>query len=222
MPFWTPYIFSGFPFLADPQVGAWYPLNWPFLLMGVTPRGIQFELLLHALLACLGAFLFLQRYVSNRAAAMVGALAYGLSGFFAEHSSHVGMFCTAAGLPWLLLCFDKALESAPVRNTILAGIVGGTMILAGHFQVALYSFAALVLFAISKLIERPKSAARLVSILAGVAAISLLLSMIQTLPGLELPAQSFRSGANYTTSPGRVLEPSALLNFFCPHATGAF
>src|SRR6266851_5082872 len=222
LPFWTPYIFSGFPFLSDPQVAGWYPLNWPFFLIGITPRGIQFELLLHALLACLGAFLFLQRFVSHRAAAMVGALAYGLSGFFAEHSSHVGMFCTAAGLPWLLLCFDRALETAPVRNTILAGIVGGTMILAGHFQVALYSFTALGLFAIAKLIERPKSAARLLSILAGAAAISLLLSMIQTLPGLELAAQSIRSGANYATSHERVLQPSALLNFFWPNATGVF
>jgi Bacterial membrane protein YfhO len=222
MPFWTPYIFSGFPFLADPQAGAWYPLNWPFFLIGITPRGIQFELLLHAVLACLGAFLFLQRYVSNRTAAMVGALAYGLSGFFAEHSSHVGMFCTAAGLPWLLLCFDRALESAALRNTIFAGLAGGTMILAGHFQVALYSFAALGLFAIAKLIERPKSAARLLSILAGTATISLLLSMIQTLPGLELAAQSVRSGANYATSHERILQPSALLNFFWPNATGIF
>ncbi|HEY6389654.1 MAG TPA: YfhO family protein, partial [Bryobacteraceae bacterium] len=215
-------IFSGFPFLADPQVGAWYPPNWPFFLIGITPRAIQFELLLHALLACLGAFLFLQRYVANRAAAMVGALAYGLSGFFAEHSSHVGMFCTAAGLPWLLLCFDRALESAPLRNTILTGLVGGAMILAGHFQVALYSFAALGLVAIAKLIERPKTAARLLSILAGAAAISLLLSMIQTLPGLELAAQSIRSSANYATTHERVLQPSALLNFFWPKATGIF
>src|SRR5947207_1708074 len=36
LPFWTPYIWAGFPFLADPQLGAWYPLNWPFLLIGPT------------------------------------------------------------------------------------------------------------------------------------------------------------------------------------------
>jgi Bacterial membrane protein YfhO len=222
MPFWTPYIFSGFPFLADPQAGAWYPPNWPFFLMGVTPRGIQFELLLHALLACLGAFLFFQRYVSNRTAAMVGALAYGFSGFFAEHSSHVGMFCTAAGLPWLLLCFDRALENGPLPNTILAGLAGGTMILAGHFQAALYSFAALGLFAIAKVIERPKTAVRLVSILAGTMAIALLLSMIQNLPGLELAAHSLRAGANYATSHERILQPSALFNFIWPNTSGFF
>src|SRR5260370_21277 len=96
------------------------------------------------------------------------------------------------------------------------------MILAGHFQVALYSFAALGLFAIAKLIERPKSAARLLSILAGAAAISLLLSMIQTLPGLEVAAHSIRAGANYATSHERILQPSALLNFFWPNATGVF
>src|SRR5688572_7387449 len=48
LPYWTPYIYSGFPFLADPQVGAWYPLHWPFFLAGITPNAIEWELFLHA------------------------------------------------------------------------------------------------------------------------------------------------------------------------------
>ena len=40
IPLWTPYVFSGMPFLADPQVGAWYPLNWPFFMIGITPSAI--------------------------------------------------------------------------------------------------------------------------------------------------------------------------------------
>src|SRR5207248_1098211 len=44
VPFWTPYIFSGFPFLADLQVAAWYPLNWPFYVAGIIPRSIGLEL----------------------------------------------------------------------------------------------------------------------------------------------------------------------------------
>src|SRR5512140_2579999 len=51
LPQWTPYVYSGMPFLADPQVGAWYPLNWPFFLLGITPRAIQWQLALHCLLA---------------------------------------------------------------------------------------------------------------------------------------------------------------------------
>src|SRR5262245_31184257 len=58
LPHWTPYIFSGFPFLADPQVGAFYPLNWPFFVLGITPGAIQAELALHMLIAAVGAYLF--------------------------------------------------------------------------------------------------------------------------------------------------------------------
>src|ERR1035437_4911660 len=53
LPHWTPYVYSGMPFLADPQVGAWYPLNWPFFLAGITPRAIEWQLALHCLLAAI-------------------------------------------------------------------------------------------------------------------------------------------------------------------------
>ena len=57
LPQWTPYVFSGMPFLADPQLGAWYPLNWPFSLAGMTPRAIEWQLALHCLLAAMGGYL---------------------------------------------------------------------------------------------------------------------------------------------------------------------
>jgi len=82
LPFWTPYIFCGFPFLADLQVGAFYPPNWPFFLAGVTPRGIQMELMLHALLACFGAFLLARKVLGSPPAALASAFLYGLSVFF--------------------------------------------------------------------------------------------------------------------------------------------
>ncbi|MDO8451696.1 MAG: hypothetical protein Q7S76_02395, partial [bacterium] len=31
IPWWNPYIFSGVPFIANPVVNFWYPLNWLFL-----------------------------------------------------------------------------------------------------------------------------------------------------------------------------------------------
>src|SRR5215475_14261609 len=76
LPFWTPYIFSGFPFLADLQVGAWYPLNWPFFAIGITPRSIGAELTLHELIACSGAYLLARRLLGaeQRLAALVAAM----------------------------------------------------------------------------------------------------------------------------------------------------
>src|SRR5690349_15592813 len=31
LPFWTPYLYSGYPLLANPKTGAWYPLNFLYL-----------------------------------------------------------------------------------------------------------------------------------------------------------------------------------------------
>jgi len=73
IPFWTPYIFSGFPFLADLQVGAWYPLNWPFFAAGITPRSIGLELLLHDLIACGGAYALANRLIGRPAPAVAAA-----------------------------------------------------------------------------------------------------------------------------------------------------
>src|SRR5579859_1470497 len=61
LPFWTPYIFAGFPFLADLQVGAWYPLNWPFFIAGLSPASLNGELLVHTLVACGGAYVLMVR-----------------------------------------------------------------------------------------------------------------------------------------------------------------
>src|SRR5438105_9184956 len=65
LPLWSPYLFSGMPFLADPQVGAWYPLNWPFFLLGVTPRTIEWGTALHAFIALAGVYV-LDRDLTHR------------------------------------------------------------------------------------------------------------------------------------------------------------
>src|SRR3990167_919457 len=31
LPLWNPYLFMGAPFLANPQAGVLYPLNWPLI-----------------------------------------------------------------------------------------------------------------------------------------------------------------------------------------------
>lgn len=219
-PFWTPFIFSGFPFLADPQVGAFYPLNWPFFLFGPGPKAIQAELALHTLLALTGAFLLLLRFVPQRPAAFLGALTYALSGFFAAHSSHVGMFQAAALAPWLLYLFDRALEGPFSRFSALAALCGGILILAGHFQTALYSFAALALFAVARTIEDRRRAARAAAALALVAVLAAGLSAVVALPGLELTRQSIRASANYAGSEDGTLRAGALTTLVFPDSLG--
>jgi hypothetical protein len=203
LPFWTPFIFSGFPFLADLQVAAWYPLNWPFFALGITPKSIQLELLLHGLVACSGAYLLARRLIGQAIPAVVAAMLYGLSGWFATHSQHVGMFDTAAWLPWLLLLLDSLRKRITPRRVALAGLLGAAIILPGHFQLALYTFTFVTIWAALELLPRPSlSLARGPAVGIGVAAVGgALLSATMLLPALELVGQSERSRLNALALP---------------------
>ncbi len=117
-------------------------------------------------------------------------------GFFAGHSSHVGIFETAALLPWLLWAALRALENPTLPPILLTGGIGGLIVLIGHFQTALYSFCALALLLIAR--ARPGNEPRPCSQLPALA--SFLLGAIQILPGLELTAQS-------TAPPPIIMEP---------------
>ena len=222
LPFWTPHLFSGFPFLADPQVGAWYPPNWPFFLVGITPKSIQAELALHALIATVGAYLLFFSMTGARVGSLIGALFYGLSGFFADHSQHVGMFSAAAWAPWLLWCCRRALATDTVRWTAIGGLIGGCMVLAGHFQTALYAFCGLGLYGLVELARKRATWMRTLLVIAGMAALALAVSAVQTLPGLELAGYSERATVDYGSSTERVLELGSLVNLVWPNATGVF
>jgi hypothetical protein len=217
LPHWTPYIFSGFPFLADPQTGAWYPLHWPFFLIGITPKAIEWELALHAFLALCGTYLLARKLGGDNMFAVVAAVFYAGGGFFAGHSSHVGMFETAALLPWLLWSALFALESEAAGALLLPGAIGGLMVLIGHFQTALYSFFALALFVIARRAPWKKTAGVLIA--ATLAAV--LLGAIQILPGLELTAQSDRAAANFHGATNAALKPAALATLMVPNYYGA-
>ena len=219
LPFWTPYLFSGMPFLADPQVGAWYPLNWPFLLLGITPRAIQAQIALHCLIAALGAWLLARDLLRSRAGAVFAGVLFAFSGLFAETSSHVGPFQATSLLPWLLWTGWRASRSP--RWLPALAIASGCLVLTGHFQTALYSFFALAIFLIADFAISRASLLRTLGALAVAAVAAVTLPAVMILPGMELTANSIRAGADYSRDAGAALVPGALATLVSPDHYGA-
>jgi hypothetical protein len=222
IPFWTPYPWSGYPFLADPQVGAWYPLNWPFFLVGVAPHVLVVEHWLHALLACFGAYFLALRLVGHRPSAVLAGLCYGLSGFFVGHSSHTPMLQCAAWMPWLLLLLHRGLASQALRNTLLGGLAAGMMILAGHFQTILYSFLALGLFAAALALSQPRRWIQIFGMALAIPLIGTLISAVGTGPGLELAVHSARATLAAVARTEGLIPVPALATLLYPNFYGVF
>jgi hypothetical protein len=215
LPFWTPYLFSGYPLLANPELGAWYPPNWPFFLIR-NFDWMELELLVNALIACLGAYYFFRRTVAPSVSAMVGALAYGLSGFFAGHSSHFTVFAAAACFPWLMWSYRRALDSRALPGIAIGGFAGGAMILAGHLPAAAFGFFGLAWYAVAEIRWDKPRWVRSASIAAAIVALSLAVSSIQLLPTLELIRHSVFT-VDYSKIP---LQPRSLMTLVLPDAIG--
>jgi hypothetical protein len=193
LPYWTPYLYSGMPFLSDPATGAWYPLHWPFVAIGITPRILFWELALHSFLALGGAFLLARKLFGDPVAAAIAAMFYAWGGFFAAHSSQLGMFEAAALLPWLL--WTSRLER---RSWLLTGTCAGLITLAGNFDAAMYCFLALACFMIA---SRSWKRAALLTVTTPV--IGFCLSAVVLLPWLEI----VKYATHPLTSPAASLHP---------------
>jgi hypothetical protein len=222
LPFWTPFLFTGFPFLADLQVGAWYPLNWPFFVLGITPSSMSFELLLHTLIACSGAYALGVRLLGQSVAAVAVGMFYGLSGYFAAHSQHVGMVETAAWLPWLVLVLLSLGERLSLHRLGLAAVLGAALALPGHFQVALYAFSGAGVWALldAGLSRSIGTLRRMTLGLVAVGVGGAALSAVMILPALELVGQSVRTLINARDSDLGYFHPRSLLTLVWPDSYG--
>jgi hypothetical protein len=204
LPQWTPYLDSGIPFLAEPRTGAWYPLHWPFFLIGITHIGIKpgmlaWELAVHAFLALAGAYLLARRLFAAREPAIVGALLYGFGGFFAAHSSMLGQFEAAALLPWLLWAALTALESGSVRWIAGTGLIGGLIVLTGDDPSSFEALLTLVCVAGASRVAWKRA----LDVVVPSAILAALLGGIVLLPAIELHSQahSAPSGATFHFGP---------------------
>jgi len=220
LPHWSEFAYSGFPFLSDPQVAAWYPLDWPFFLAGVTPKTMQWELALHALLACMGAWMLARLLLRDELCAGFAAIAYGFSGFFAGHASHLNVVQAAAWLPLVLFGVHTSMRRATPRNLVLTGLACALLFMIGQFQIAIYAFAAIAVYAVVvAAMEKRWRAAIVVLTICGI--MTVLLSSILWLPALELYGQSTRAGVRFFTQTNAALEPRALWTLVSPDHYGS-
>ena len=109
IPFWSPAIFSGYPFAANPLSGLWYPLGWIALFFPL-PLGLNLVAAFHLLWGGLGLFYLLKSEGLSDRAAIFGALAFEFSPKLFAHygAGHLTLYYAVSWTPWLLWAVRKA------------------------------------------------------------------------------------------------------------------
>jgi hypothetical protein len=87
LPFWTPYIFSGYPLLAESHLGLAYPLTWGYIFLS-GPWAEQINVLAPFLLAPIFTYLFVRALGKSRPAGIIAGFCFGYGGFMASWTTN--------------------------------------------------------------------------------------------------------------------------------------
>jgi len=203
VPLWNPAIFMGAPFLANSQAGYFYPLNWPVWLLLPTPYAASASILLHLIIAGVGAFLAGRSWLGLEApAALLAALAFALGGYLTAQVEHINQVQGLAWLPWFLWVmsgFSGGERRAWLRTVVGLALLFTMQLFAGHTQTTFISGVAVLVWVTAvALAPHPRKAGRpwlaRLSALAVAVGLALLVTAVQLLPTLELAGLSSREG----------------------------
>ena len=131
-PVWNPHVNSGHPFLADTESAVFYPVSNILLIITWFSRTVagrlywlQFEALIHIVLACCFTSLLVHRLTGRRMAGFAAGLVFGFSGYLTGYPPlQLGILRVAVWLPlilWLLLP-DESGKTRWTRWLIACGV----------------------------------------------------------------------------------------------------
>ena len=241
IPLVNPYQFAaegGTPLLANSQSAPLYPPNVVFWWTPPDRFWLAFGLsgALHLLIAATGLYALLRSLGLGRGACALGAATFALSGPVVCWLSLPTFLAVTSWLPWLLLAVRRAHTRAGTpsgrRSVVLAGLVGGLMLLAGHLQIALYGLLTAAVYAVwlgatSAALGVPGARRSLIGWAGGVAAAGVLALMIaapQVLPSVALSRVSHRTVTRsmdlYRANMGTALPARNLVTLLAPDFFG--
>ncbi len=148
IPQWNPYIFGGMPFSAVIGHGdVFYPTAW-FRWFVEVDFGMSFGFFFHIALAGLSLYALARGFGLSWTAAVVGGVAYQLSGNVASmlNNGHDGKLFVAALAPFAFLALLRAIRHGKWGHYGLFALVVGLIILTPHVQMAYYVLVACGLF----------------------------------------------------------------------------
>jgi hypothetical protein len=228
LPLWNPYVFSGFPALADFQTGLLYP---PFAMLRLLPITLQsffsWGLAFHVWVAGAGTYLLCRQAGASRPAALCGAVGFMLGGSIAPlvFAGHLGLINGFAWTPLAVLLAIRSVHTGRFTPHFGLVFVLAAQFLAGAVQPVLYTLAAIAAYALFTVCwptSAPQSRGARLSPFVQLACIGILFAALvafQVLPMLQLMLEAGRgSGLPYDRATKGSLHPAGLLTIFFPTA----
>jgi hypothetical protein len=231
IPQWNPYLFGGMPYIAAMGVGdIFYPTQLLRLILPVDV-GMTWGFIIHLFLAGCFTYGFLRAWGLGFFPALIGGIAYMLSGQIASLVSpgHDGKLFVSALLPLTLWFLVRGVRDGRVWAWGGLAVSVGLAVLSPHPQLLQYLLLAAAAFALfiafgarpdGSRLPRAVALRRLGFALGGVA-IGFAIGAVQYLPAIEyIPFSPRAGGKGYDYAVTYSMPIEELLNTYLPQFSG--
>lgn len=225
---WNPYLFGGMPYVGAMHGDIFYPTALLRLAMP-TDAAMTWGMILHYILGGYATYVFLRALGLKFFGALVGAVAYMLSGWNASYVNpgHDGKIFVGAMLPLAMLFVLRGVRDGRNWAWGALSIVVGLGMLSPHPQLMSYLlmgtgiFALYVAFGMGDAGPERSIAIRRLGFAAGAVLLGFAISAIQYLPVMEYTPFSPRAGGRgYDFATSYSFPPVELINTLIPEFTG--
>lgn len=223
-PLWSSSISSGFPMLAEGQVGTFFLPNLLIFRFFPFEAAYNLGLLSAYLIAFFGSYLLFSRLGFTRIVASFCATIFTYSGFFTVHLGHYNLLQTAVMLPLVFWAAIAVYRKPSILNSVVFAFLFSQQIFAGFLGMVMVTIVAVSLWWAARLIiDRFPLNTSIKKCVIFILAIFLSLgfSAVQMVPTLELWQRSFRStGLSFATVTEYPYPPRHLITFLFPDFFG--
>lgn len=228
LPLWNPYVFSGYPFLANMGSALFYPLNALYFFLTV-PAAMNWSVAVHITLAAVAMYSFLRYIKLAPLAALGGGCIFAFNGTTAGWL--LGGYLTCVnGFIWIPLIFlgaEIGIRDQKAGGWIGAGFALALQILAGYPQFPWIVTVGIGVYTILRITITIRPGARLRHLRKAVTGLFIMcivasgLSAVQLLPGIECVFHSARGGIRLKEFSLMYAYPlENMVSWFIPHFFG--
>jgi hypothetical protein len=148
-PFWSPYLYTGFPIHADIQGMTWNPI---VLLISVFTKYnmsvLQFEVTIYLIISAIGMCLLLKTFQFSRLVCIIGSISYAACGFITDSASVIPWIASAAFVPFVFCSLHLFLKQSSLKRAIQLSISLCLVFLCGYPSFFIYTTYIVIILAL--------------------------------------------------------------------------
>jgi hypothetical protein len=205
MPWWNPYVYAGYPQIADPQALTFSPLSTGLMALVNKPSPLFYDRIIlgHLCLAGVGMFIFARQAGRSWPAALLAGLITMIGGCLAARLQHAQLLIAYGYIPWVGFTLVAFLRKPSLLRSILFGLALG--LLGVHLLQDTYIALVLVVqtvlaFLIYRLIADRQNFWQLIGGLALAALVTLLICGWQVVATLSFLPETQRAALSIKAS----------------------